>query len=149
MADITPPSPTTPRHLWIVGGLSLLWNAVGAMDFTMTVTRNAGYLKGFTPEQLAYFSSFPAWVVAAWGIATWGSVVGSVLLLLRRGLAFHLFLASFVGMVLSMVHNYILTDGLKAMGGGVGAVIFCVVIFAIGVLLLVYTRAMRRRGVLR
>ena len=149
MADITPSSAKAPWPLWVVGGLSLLWNAVGAMDFTMSVTRNAAYLKGLTPEQLAYFSSFPAWVMAAWGIATWGSVVGSVLLLLRRGLAFPLFLASFLGMLLTMVYNYILTNGLKAMGGGGGSVIFSAVIAVISVLLLVYARAMRRRGVLR
>ena len=149
MADITPVSPKTPSHLWAVGGLSLLWNAVGAMDFTLSVTRNAAYLKSLTPEQLEYISKFPAWAVAAWGMATWGSLVGSTLLLCRRGLAFHLFLASFFGMVLTMVYNYVLTNGLNVMGGGVGSLIFSAVIAVICVLLLVYSRAMRRRGVLR
>jgi hypothetical protein len=149
MADITPVSPKTPWHLWVVGGLSLLWNAVGAMDFTLSETRNAAYLKNLTPEQMEYIAGFPAWAVAAWGIATWGSLVGSVLLLCRCRLAYHLFLASCLGMVLTMVYNYILTDELKAMGGGVGSLIFSAVIVVIGILLLVYSRAMRRRGVLR
>ena len=149
MADITPPSPKTPWHLWVVGGLSLLWNAVGAMDFTLSQTRNAAYLKSLTPAQIEYIASFPAWAVAAWGIATWGSLVGSVLLLCRCRLAFHVFLASCLGMVLTMIYNYILTNGLEAMGGGVGSLVFSAVIIVIGVLLLVYSRAMRQRGVLR
>jgi hypothetical protein len=122
---------------------------MGAMDFTLTVTRNAAYLKACTPEQLAYFSSFPLWAMLAWGVATWGSLVGSLLLLFRRSLAVCLFLASLIGMAFTFVYNYVLTDGLKAMGGGVGSLIFTAVIIVVGVLLLVYARAMRRRGVLR
>lgn len=51
----------TPWHLWAVGIISLLWNAFGAMDYTMTKMGNAEYLAAFTPEQRAYFASFPIW----------------------------------------------------------------------------------------
>src|SRR3546814_7159427 len=34
----------TPWHLWVVGVLSLLWNAVGAFDYTMTKLNDADYL---------------------------------------------------------------------------------------------------------
>jgi len=30
----------TPKHLWVVGVVSLLWNAVGAFDYFMSKTRN-------------------------------------------------------------------------------------------------------------
>ncbi len=150
MADTSPQSPKTPWHIWVVGGLSVLWNAVGALDFTMTETRNEAYLKQFTPEQLAYFQGFPLWVVLAWALATWGGVLGSVLLLLRRRLAVQVNLAVLVGMALTFVHNYVLTDGLKIMGGdGKGPVVFTGVIVLVGVLLFVYARAMSRRCVLR
>lgn len=148
MPDSTQPA-KTPWHLWLVGGLSLLWNAVGALDFTMTQTNNEAWLKGFTPEQLAYFHGFPLWSVLAWGLGTWGSVFGSLFLLLRRGLALHCFAASFVGMVLTTIYSYLLSDGMKIMNGSVGMVIFSAVIFVISVLLLLYARAMRKRGVLR
>ncbi len=49
----------TPLHLWIVGVLSLLWNAFGAYDHVMTQFRNAQYLSVFTPEQMAYFDNAP------------------------------------------------------------------------------------------
>jgi len=35
------------------------------MDYVMTQTKNEAYMSGFTPEQLAFFYSFPAWVVSA------------------------------------------------------------------------------------
>ena len=87
-------------------------------------------------------------MVAAWGIATWGGALGSLLLLLRKGVAVPVFLISFVGMVLTTIHNFGLSNGLKVMGG-VGPLIFSTVIFVVGYLLYVYARALRRRGVLR
>jgi len=149
MAATNTPVAKTPWHLWTVGVISLLWNAMGALDFTMTQTKNEAYLKAFSPEKLDYFSSFPFWVVAAWGIATWGSVAGSGLLLFRRGLAYQVNLVVFLCMIATMIHNYILTDGLKIMGGSVVTVIFSAVIMVVGLLLVVYARAMRKCGVLR
>jgi hypothetical protein len=86
--------------------------------------------------------------VAAWGVATWGGVFGSLLLLARKGLAVPFFLASFIGMILTTIYDFGLADGLKVMGG-VGPLIFSSIIFLVGILLWVYARAMRRRGVLR
>ena len=138
---------TTPRHLWVVGGIALLWNAVGAMDYVMTQTKNEAYMSSFTPEQLEFFYGFPTWVVAAWAIAVWGSVLGSVLLLLRRRFAVHAFLTSLVAMVITTIHNYILSDGFEVVGDAF-ALAFTAVIFVIAVALFLYARAMHQRAVL-
>ncbi len=148
MAGSHETSAKTPWHLWMVGVLSLLWNAVGAMDFTMTQVKNESWMKHFTPEQLEYFYGFPPWVVVAWGAATWGSLFGSLLLLLRRRLAVVVNLVVLVAMTLTFTHNYLLSDGMRIMGGG-GALAFTAIIVVIGVFLYVYARAMVRRGVLR
>jgi hypothetical protein len=50
----------TPWHLWVVGAVSLLWNAMGAFDYLMTQSRAEWYMSQFTAEQLDYFGSFPA-----------------------------------------------------------------------------------------
>lgn len=137
-----------PRHLWIVGVLSLLWNCVGAFDYVMTETRNADYLRGFTPEQLAYFTAFPKWVVAAWALAVWGGVAGSLGLLWRRRWAVPVFGLSLAAMAVTFTHNYLLTDGMAVMGG-VGALAFTGAIVAVGVVLYFYARGLARRRVLR
>jgi hypothetical protein len=149
MADPTTPASKAVWHLWAVGVLSLLWNAVGAFDFCMTESRNADYLKGFTPAQIEFFHGFPFWVVAAWGIAVWGGVLGSVLLLARRRAAVPVFLVSLLAMVLTAVHNYLLSDWLKVAGGGVGPLIFSAVIFVICLVLWLYAKSIRAQGVLR
>jgi hypothetical protein len=137
-----------PRHLWVVGIIGLLWNAVGAYDYLMTETRNAAYMGAFSQAQLDYVYGFPAWVVATWAIAVWGGVLGCLLLLLRRRAAVGVLLASFLAMVLTTIHNYVLSSGLEVMGSG-GQLSFTALIFVVAVLLWLYARAMARRGLLR
>jgi hypothetical protein len=147
MADSTVPSAKAPWHIWVVGVVSLLWNSVGAMDFVMTQTKNKSYMSGFTPAQLEFYYGFPLWVVAAWGIAVWGGVLGSLFLLLRKRLAVHFFVASLVCIILTSIRNFVFSNGMEIMGG-VGSLIFSALIFAIGVLLLLYARSMSKRTVL-
>ena len=137
----------TPVHLWIVGILSILWNAVGAFDYVATQTRLESYMSQFTPEQLEYFYSFPAWMDSAWAVGVWGSVLGSILLLMRKSWAVWLFGASLLGLAVSTIYNFILSDGMAVMG--ISAAIFTAVIWAIVLFLLFYARAMVKSGVLR
>jgi len=104
-------------------------------------------MSAFTPEQLEYFYGFPTWVVAAWAIAVWGGVLGALLLLLRKRHAVWVFLVSFVAMVLTTIHNYVLSDGLKIFTDA-GTKIFTAVIFLVALALFLYARAMSKRGVL-
>jgi len=136
-----------PRHLWIVGGLSLLWNAVGAFDYTATQMRLESYMSQFSAEQLAYFYGFPAWAVAAWAIAVWSSLLGSLCLLLRKAWAVPLFGIALAGMVFTALYNFVLTDGMAMVG--TGGLVFTAVIWVIAISLFIYARAMARRGVLR
>lgn len=123
---------------------------MGVVDFMMTQTKNEAYMSQFTPEQLEYFYGFPIWAVIAWAVATWGSLVGSILLLFRSDKAVPIFLISIVGMVITTIYNFVLTDGVKMMGEQAGVMIaFSIVIWIVAILLFVYARAMRRRGVLR
>jgi hypothetical protein len=136
-----------PSHLWVIGGIALLWNAMGAWDYLMTQTRNQAYLSGFTQEQLGFFYSIPAWVVSAWAIGVWGGLVGALLLLLRRRLAVWLFLASLLGVVVTTFRNYVLANGMDIMGDAF-SLAFTAVIFLVALGLFLYARTMRKRGVL-
>jgi len=118
------------------------------MDYVMTQTRNEAYMGQFTPEQLAFFYGFPTWVVAAWAIAVWAGVLGAALLLLRKRLAVPVFLASLVAMVITTFHNYVLSDGMEVMGKDAMALGFTVVIFLVAIALILYARAMQKRGTL-
>jgi hypothetical protein len=136
-----------PVHFWIIAVLATLWNAMGAFDYLMTQTQNEAYMGQYNPEQLEFFYGFPAWVVAFWAIAVWGGVLGAVLLLLRKRLAVGVFLVSFLAMVVTTIHNYGLSNGLEVTGG-LGTLAFSAVIFLFSLFLVLYSRAMKNRGVL-
>lgn len=136
------------KLFWVIGVLALLWNSFGCLDYTMTQTRNQAWLDQFTPEQLAFVDSYPAWAVAAWAFGVWGGAVGSLLLLLRKRLAAPVYLVSLAGAVVSHVYYLFLSNGREMMGGGIGAWLFPIVIIAIAAGLYAYARAMTTKQVL-
>lgn len=137
----------TPLHLWIVGVLALLWNSVGALDYLMTQTQNASYMASFSQEQLDYFYAQPLWMVCAWAIAIWSSVLASIFLLLRKKIAAPVFLVSWLGLIATCLHSYVLSNGYEVMGGN-SALAFSALLFVIAGSLFFYARAMINKGVL-
>lgn len=136
----------TPWHLWVIGIVALLWNAVGAFDYLATKLQLEPYMSNFSQEQLEYFYGFPAWAVACWAVGVWGALLGSLALLLRKSFAVWLFGASILGMVGTTVYNFVLSDGAAIMGEG--AVAFSAVIWAIALFLYFYSVAMAKRRVI-
>jgi hypothetical protein len=147
METTTPASSNAPWHLWLVGVIALAWNAFGAYDYLATMIPIESYLARFTPEQRAFFDGYPVWATSAWAIAIWGSVLGSLALLFRSRWAVWLFGVVLVAMVVSYIYTLLLSNGLEIMGPG--ALVFTIVIFVVAIGLLLYSRAMATRGVLR
>jgi len=136
-----------PIHLKIVATLSLLWNAVGCFDFVMTQSRNEGYLESFSEAQREFLSGHPSWIIGAWGIAVFSGLLGSFLLLTRNKLAVPALTISLIAMLTTSIHGYLIHDGFEV--NGTGPAIFTAIIAAFCVVLVVYSRAMATRGVLR
>lgn len=114
-----------PTHLWIVGGLSLLRNALGAFDYVMTPMQVEAYMSAFTAGQLRYFYSFPAWVDAAWAVA-----------------------ASLVGLAGSTTYTTLFTNGMQIMGGP-GVLVFSAAVGLVTIGLFLYAGNLSTSGVLR
>ena len=138
-----------PIHLWIVGIISLLWNAVGAYDYLMTQLGNEAYLSMLTDVQRAYMDTIPTWFAAAWATGVWFSVLGSILLLLRSRMAGSAFAISLVGLIVSSLYSYVLANPSATEIMGTFALYFTAAVFVVLILLWIYARAMTRRGVLR
>ncbi len=149
MNDTAPagtPGAPTPRHLWVVGFLALMWNGFGAYDYVMTNVRDAAYLAQFPPEVIQVVDEMPVWAVGAWAIGVWGAVGGSLLLLLRSKLAVPAFGLSLAGLAVSTAYQRSIdlppamtTPGMTAMA---------VVIWLSTAGFLWYALRMRRAGVL-
>ena len=93
----------------MVGILSLLWNASARYDYTMTQLGDLALVRdrwGSAPRSSPGSQAFPAWAMAAWAIGVWGSVLGSILLLLRSRHAATAFLLSLVGAPISFGYQF-------------------------------------------
>jgi hypothetical protein len=102
---------------------------------------------GMTPDQIAHYRGMPAWMTAVWAIGVWSAFLASILLLLRRKLAFPIFVLSLAAFLLSLLYTYVLTDGGAIMGKQMA-----ITSAVIAILLLIfswYSHAMGKRGVLR
>ena len=144
----------TPWHLWVVGIVSLAWNAFGANDYLQTQLGNLAYFESMmdgieaTPQQaLAYFQSYPAWVHGAWAVGVWGAVLGSLLLLLRTRFAVHAFALSLLGLATTTVYQMVV--GQPDWVQNATTTIITIVIWSIATFLLIYAASMRSKGVLR
>ena len=131
-----------PWHLWVIGVVALLWNGMAAIDFSATALRIEPYLASVAQPVKDHIFALPVWTFAIWGIATWTGLIGSLLLLLRRGAAVPLLGVSLAG----AAGMFIVALVYPAPGGNAG---FAAIIVVIAALLLAYSVAMRRRGVLR
>lgn len=121
--------PKTPIWFWIVAVVALIWNGFGAMDYTLTQMGNEAYLSAFTEEQLAFYLGFPLWYEAVWAIAVWSAVAASIALLIRSRLAAPIFVVSLAFFIISAAYLFGFTAAYDLMGG-IGGVIFSLVIFA-------------------
>lgn len=142
----------TPLHLWLVGGVSLLYGSFGAYDYVMTHVRDLHYLASSMPgvdpnTALAWIDMFPLYAKVGWALGVWGGLLGSLLLLMRSRYAVLTFAISMIGIVLSIGYQLAVAprlQGTKSVGYG----IMPWLIIVVGLALLAYSRAMAKRGVL-
>jgi hypothetical protein len=143
-------SARTPAHLWFVGILSLLWNCLGAYDYTMSHMRNMDYLgkMGDPNVMLAYMDSMPMYAKFGWGLGVWAALLGSVFLLMRSRYAVHAFALSVIGMLLSFGGRYLGPTPPAAMTQGMAKYV-PIFIIVLALAQLWYAWRERGEGVLR
>ena len=88
---------------WVIGAVTLVWNVMGAMNFV--VQMNADMVAAMPDTHRAIIESRPAWATAGFGFGVFGGAFGCLLLLLRKSAAKYLFIASLLGVIVTMVHT--------------------------------------------
>ena len=143
----------TPIHLWIIGGLSLLWSCFGAYDYLMTRMRSTDYIASAMPgvdpqAALAWIDRFPLYAQLGWGLGVWMGLLGSVMLLVRSRWAVGAYALSLIGAVLGLGYQIVAAPPLEGAHGPMMTVMpYVIILLALG--LFVYARAMAKKGLLR
>ncbi len=77
------------------------WNIFGAVQFAGSImaTEQSLIASGLTSDQAAVMTGYPGWMTLAFAIGVFGGLAGSILLLLRQGLARTILAASLAAYV--------------------------------------------------
>ena len=133
-----------PSHLWVVGALSLLWNAAGAWTI---MSAQSGAPMDMDANEIAYYAAQAPWFVAVTDVALIAPIFGAVALLLRSRWAVPLYGLSVAAIAVTSVYDIAQRTALLLRDQG-WLVLSCVTAgLALGQL--VYAAALRRSGVLR
>ena len=138
---------TPSRRLWLVAVVALIWNLLGVLSFVMTVSASPQALQALTAAERALHETMPSWVTASYAVAVFAGTLGSVMLLLRQGLARPLFLLSLAAVVLQMGYALYFSPLLQT--GGASAAVMPVLVLLIAAYLAWYAGFARRNGWLR
>ena len=137
-------SPSVTRGFWIVGAVFLLWNLLGLASFFMQISMTEETLAGLPDAERALYENLPSWVNVAFGIATVGGTLGCVLLLMRKALAFPVFIASLLGVLAQNTYSFFMSNVLEVYGPG-SAILPSLVILG-SIFLVFYSRNAQSKG---
>ncbi len=88
---------------WVIGVLTLLWNALGFVNFLVQMNPEA--VATFPESHQAIINGRPVWATGGFGVGVFVGALGCALLLLRKAAANYLFIISLVGIVVTMLHT--------------------------------------------
>lgn len=108
--------PTT--IFWVISIIGLLWNLMGVNQYLQQAYQTEEFKTMYTPELLEIINNLPSWYTAIFAIAVFVSVLGCILLLLRKKLAVTVFLIALIAVIIQTSYNLFVNEG-KAFYGAV------------------------------
>jgi hypothetical protein len=88
---------------WAIGAVALVWNLMGVINFFMQM--NPDMIATYRDTERAIIEGRPVWATGSFVIAVFGGALGCILLLLRKSAAYYIFMASLLGVIVTMIHT--------------------------------------------
>ena len=139
MSEVTRPG-------WFNGVVyaAIAWNLIGVMQYLAHVSTTPEQLSAMSMAQQELLRAMPAWVDAAFAVAVFAGTIGSILLLMKKALALHLFLLSLLGVLVQNYYSFFMSNAIEVMGAP--AVAVPAVVFTIGILLIWFSVTAKKNG---
>ena len=88
---------------WVISAVALLWNIGGGINYLMQT--NLEFVATLPETHRAIIEGRPVWATGGFAIGVFGGAVGCLLLLFRKSTAFYVFIASLLGVIVTMIHT--------------------------------------------
>ena len=88
---------------WVITIFMLIWNIMGCINFI--VQMNPDMISSYRETEQAIINGRPFWATAAFATAVFGGALGCLLLLAKKLIALYLFIASLLGVLITMAHT--------------------------------------------
>lgn len=125
---------------WVISAVMLIWNVMGSINFI--VQMNPDVVSAYRASERAIIEGRPLWAIIGFAIAVFGGALGCLLLLLKKSASFYLFIASLLGVIVTMV--YALSIDIKF---GLGETLGIIVMpLAVAAFLIWYSKYAERKG---
>jgi hypothetical protein len=134
-----------PAWFWIVGGVLVIWNAVGVFACIQQFRLGAEALGPADDYYRRLYATFPIWYNAVYAVATGTGLLAALALVSRSALARPLFVISLIAVIVQFGWLFTATDLIAVRGAArvVPFPVFIALVAAFGVWLSGHAR---RRG---
>jgi len=122
---------------WVICVIALIWNIMGSINFIMQM--NPEMVANFPEEAQSLITSRPLWATIAFAVAVFGGALAEVLLLLKKATAYYLFIASLLGVIITNIHTFQVTNATDILVGSIMS-------FVIAMFLIWYSNLVKRKG---
>ncbi len=143
MTDSTRP----PVWFWVVAVIALLWNLAGVGNYLAQAFATPDMLAAMPEHQREYMENTPSWVIGCFAIAVWGGTLASIFMLMRKKLAYMVFIVSLIGVIGQVSHSLLFSNAIEVYGPG--GLVLPIFIVLIGVALVVISKKAIASGWLR
>lgn len=122
---------------WAICIVALIWNVLGSINFIMQT--NPEMLANFPEAAQSLITNRPLWATIAFAVAVFGGVLAEIILLLKKAAAYYLFVASFLGALVTNIHTFQVSSAIDIWVGSFMSLV-------IAAFLIWYSKLVKRKG---
>lgn len=131
-----------PVWYWIVSVIAVLWNLLGVFNYIMQSMMTDEMIAALEESQRQYVENVPAWATAGFAIAVFAGLLASVLLLMRKSLAYIAFIISFLGVLVQQSY-WVFMSGIEM---SMGQIILPLSVFLFSIALIMMSKGAKKNG---
>ena len=128
---------------WVISAVALIWHVMGSMNYLWQMSPEA--VAAMPETHRAIIIGRPVWATGGFAIGVFGGAIASLLLLFRKSAAIYLFIASILGVIVTMIHTVSVASS-KIEFTLIEIVVMILMPIAVGALLIWYSRQARSKG---